>query len=128
MRFAWRSLYLGLFWLTFGGCVTVPVCNFLWYSPKAFDAQAWRAGDVGQRARMVHDLVRSSTLMGRTQQEVIELLGPPDNQWPDSLQYFYVHHRLLDGWLDLPFSNWREWLMIEFDPKSGRVIEAQTQD
>ena len=123
-----KCWYVGLFLLAYSGCLAIPLGDELLYSSKAFDSQAWRAGDVRQRARMVEELRWSGTLIGRTRQEVLELLGPPNSQSAAAMAYLYIHGNVLGDWLDLPFSNWSELLVVEFDPVSGRASEVQTQD
>ncbi len=123
-----KCWYVGLFLLASSGCLAIPLSHALLYSSNAFDVQAWRAGDVRQRARMVDELRRSSTLIGRTRQEVLELLGPPNSQSAAAMAYLYIHGNGLGDWLGLPFSSWSELLVVEFDPVSGRVSAVQTQD
>lgn len=123
-----KCWYVGLFLLASSGCLAIPLSHALLYSSKAFDVQAWRAGDVRQRARMVDELRRSGTLIGRTRQEVLELLGPPNSQSAAAMAYLHIHGNVLGDWLGLPFSNWSELLVVEFDPVSGRVSAVQTQD
>ena len=128
MRRVWQGLFLGLTLLTFGVCVAVPVGNYLLYSTRPFDADRWQRGDSRQRARMVADLRFSGILLGKSRNEVVELLGPPDREYGSGLEYDYIHGDLLSQLLDLPFANWRQWVWIEFDEESGQVQRVEMRD
>lgn len=77
-----------------------------------FDARAWRAGSIGDRGRMVDDLMRRGILDGRPKAEILGLLGKPDREDGSSVSYEVdVGHRfLLDPWTYM--------LDIEFGPDS----------
>ena len=44
---------------------------------KDFDGELWIHGDENVRGKMVRDLTRKKILDGMTQEEVVDLLGPP---------------------------------------------------
>jgi hypothetical protein len=77
---------------------------------------------------MVADLQSGGILIGRSRDEVIGLLGPPDREFPQTLEYDYIRGDLMADWLSLPFSNWREWVCIKFDEADGRVHTVETRD
>jgi hypothetical protein len=123
-----RQLYLALLFLAIGAGVSVPVLDHLLYSQKQFDGGQWRNGNARQRARMVPNLVSGRALLGRSRDEVVELLGPPDRAYLQIMEYDYVHGELIWDWFDLPFSNWRKWVCIEFDGNESRVRNVETRD
>lgn len=91
---------------------------------QPFDARRWRDQTEAERLRrwpprlrMAGDLVDSRRLHGRTEGEVLELLGPPDERgpwgedWCDASYYLGPDHAQLDS----------EWLLLTFDDE--RVLE-----
>jgi hypothetical protein len=90
----------------------------------AFDENAWRgrSADAGDdwptRLRMVNSLMDRRLLDGRTQPQVVELLGPADDtsKWRD----WDVVYRLGPERKGL-FRIDSEWLVIRLGP-SGRVV------
>src|SRR5262245_58968875 len=128
---AWKWLLLGfplLLVLLVGGCIGIAIANRVLYSPRSFDGEHWRAGDVRQRARMVTDLVGSGTLPGKSRAEVSALLGPPDRENSGVWEYDYVYGDLLGDALDLPFSGWLYSMRIAFDDATGLVCHLDTRD
>lgn len=80
-----------------------------------FDKEQWKSWDITEvdshlRWDMVNDLINNYNLEGKTQEEIIELLGKPDN-WEDNTQkHFYYDlgpcQRGIDfGSLDIEFKN-----------------------
>ncbi len=115
--------------LVVSGCIAVPVADHRLYSQRAFESDLWKPGDVRQRARMVVDLKRGGDLIGLDRAEVLDRLGPPDRDSPPwRMEYDYVHGSVLGDFLDLPFSNWHEWVIIDFDVATGRVKEVDLRD
>lgn len=50
------------------------------YEQQPFDSKKWRDGDDIERGTMVVDLHRNRIIQGKTSQEVLVLLGAPDNR------------------------------------------------
>jgi len=50
------------------------------YKAKPFDSEKWRNGDRIDRGTMYADLFMKRTLNGKTQDEVLQLLGKPDKK------------------------------------------------
>jgi hypothetical protein len=48
-----------------------------------FDSEGWKSGDQTQRTKMALRLSQSHVLLGKSVQEVLDLLGPPD-EYPGS--------------------------------------------
>ena len=91
-------------------------------SDLAFDAARWRAGDAYQRGRMAPDLSHSKILKGKTRAEVVEMLGPPDEE-------------RIGGWMKYEFYlggstylDWKEWLYVSFDESGEKVVEIEMID
>ena len=119
-------LLLSLLLLPLGLCLLNPTLNRALYSEKPFDSSAWKAGGVRQRGRMARNLDNSGILLGKTREEVIDMLGLSDAD-DGSMTYRYVHGDLLGGMLGLPFAEWGEYVFIAFDSE-GRVKYTQCRD
>ena len=62
--------------------------NFLTYHPQTtFDAIAWEL-NVEERYQMSHDIIKSELLIGKSKNEVVDLLGPEYSEYDDSLSYY----------------------------------------
>jgi hypothetical protein len=59
-----------------------------------FDPQAWRSADEVTRGPLIDDLICRGLLLGIEQQEVIDLLGPPDTR--DNGAFSYRAHLTVD--------------------------------
>jgi hypothetical protein len=108
-------LILALVLVIIGGYVTLLVRDHVLRAPKTFNAEQWRAGDTREHARMVGDLNRNGTLVGKSWDEVVALLGPPDRGDRGRLEYDFVSG---DSFFDLS-----ELLCLNFD-ETGRVREV----
>ena len=96
----------------------------------AFDAASWRqksadAADWPTRLRMVDSLIERRLLGGRTQPEVVELLGPPDHtsKWRD---WDLVYH--LGPEREALFRIDSEWLVIRLDSRRTVVSNRTVAD
>lgn len=125
---ALKWLLLACTALLVGGCVAVPIGNRLLHSPRSFEAERWRNGDVRERARMAGDLRRSGLLLGKSRAEVLALLGRPDRESTSVWEYVFVHGDVLGDAFRLPFSDWRELIWIEFDAATDRVRAIDMRD
>lgn len=93
-----------------------------WATTKpAFDPNVWAKADYwsGGRNPMADDLVRTGVLLGKSQAEVIDLLGPPPltgyfSEW--DVVYRLGPER---SWLSLD----SEWLVLRM--KDGHVTDAR---
>ena len=83
-------------------------------SHRAFDRAVWLSADVTQRVRvrMVDDLTRRHHLVGKTEAEVVALLGPPTDELTDWDRAWYLGP---DRGYDSP-----EWFAVRMDD-AGRV-------
>ena len=55
-----------------------------------FDPEIWKHGNHRQRGKMVRELIRSEILVGKTKEEVTDLLGPPDSGAEETQDLFYI--------------------------------------
>jgi hypothetical protein len=109
-------------------CITIYVGNKLIYSPLPFESVRWRSGDARQRARMEYDLRRSWVLVGKSQQEVLALLGPPDRE-KDSIWYYdIIFGDIIGDYFKLTFFGWTHWMRIEFGQSNGEVYSVVLLD
>ena len=52
-----------------------------------FDSEDWKSGDYITRGHMLSDLEDSGILIGKTEQEIEQLLGPPQRKLDASMTY-----------------------------------------
>jgi hypothetical protein len=106
--------------LVAGGVVTVALGDRVFGDPAHFTAERWRAGSLEQRGRMAADLCASGVLRGKTREEVRDLLGEPDRDFADAIEY--------DVRSPHPASPRPEWVAVRFDRRSGRVAEVKIEE
>ena len=87
-----------------------------------FDPIAWRNGDYRTRGMMCRSLASSNILVGKNRDEVVQLLGPPDEDWPEFTKYAIDLGGIWERWM------MRYNFMIEFDKESGTVTTAHLID
>ena len=117
---------LGLVLGVVGVACALMIFDQVFYSQRSFDSELWRAGDVHQRARMVVDLRHSDLLLGRTRDEVSALLGSPDGELPNKWMYHWVTGSVLGDLM--PFSDWLQWMVVEFDVTTRQVHKVYSED
>ena len=106
-------LALGLAWCV--GVGTPGTMNL----PRPFNSAKWKAADVPDsyvRCSMVADLRHRVGLVGRTEAEIIELLGPPDavsNGLP-------LYYGLCPSYMDV--------YVLEIEWENGRVASTFVRD
>jgi hypothetical protein len=103
-----------------GGIVTVSLADRVLGDPGQFRGERWRAGGLEQRGRMAADLCASGVLRGKTREEVRDLLGEPDRDFAEVMEYDVRSPRSA--------SPRAEWVAVLFDRQSGRVAEVKIQD
>jgi outer membrane protein assembly factor BamE (lipoprotein component of BamABCDE complex) len=87
------------------------------FSAKPFEQQKWIKGTIRDRGEMVQSLQDSKILSNLTKEQVCELLGPPDVNYPNRKFYYTVDvGRLIAG------SMFPEQLYFIFDANE-RVVE-----
>lgn len=75
------------------------------------------------RERMVDDLFESDTLMGMRIPEVRQLLGEPDREIDDELQYVYLVRERYSTDID---PDYIKVLVVQFHP-NGNVVEYRIE-
>jgi hypothetical protein len=89
----------------------------------AFDAKAWRNGDLRVRGQMARDLAHGNVLSGKTKKEVITMLGPPNKQ--DSK---FVSYQIdLGGYLEKILPS-HYYVYVEFASDSDVVTKVSVVD
>jgi len=92
------------------------------FNPSRFDAATWRTGNLRTRGTMVRDLIDRELLIGKSRQEAVALLGPPDQE----------AERLLTYKVDLGHkfgsTPWLYAFQLRIDAATGRVFEAWHSD
>jgi hypothetical protein len=119
MRTRWLWVVVLAVCLPLAGALSLAVWR---YRPRSFDRVAWRNDaeiGAGVRQSMADGLVANHSLIGRTREEVVEMLGEPPNT-PYLKRYDLVYW-LGDerGFISID----SEWLVIRI--VDGRVIEAK---
>lgn len=68
-------------------------CAYLTGNTQKFDSSKWKSGNARDRGRMVYDLQDGKILIGRTEQEVNELLGGKTDIETKIImdEYFTIH-------------------------------------
>ncbi|MFH1549004.1 MAG: hypothetical protein ABIH04_00435 [Planctomycetota bacterium] len=109
------------------------------HRPIRFSSEKWKEGDKATRGRMWQDLRKSGILIGKTGQEIIDLLGEPelmetsDPDTPLNMIYpikgeahtLYVY--CIEAYYDPIFRDWYVRIYIVFD-ESGHCTETFTLD
>ena len=69
-------------------------CTYIMGNNQKFDSEKWKNGNARDRGRMVYDLRDSKILIGKTEQEVNELLGKKTDIETKILtdEYFGIHY------------------------------------
>lgn len=69
-------------------------CTYIMGNNQKFDSLKWKNGSARDRGRMVYDLQESKILIGKTEQEVYELLGGKTNIETRIItdEYFTIHY------------------------------------
>jgi hypothetical protein len=101
------------------GLIVVWVAYVSYYPERDFDKEKWKA-DIEKRYEMTDDLVDSGKLIGKTKDEVKELLGQEDVSLDGSRWTYYV------GFKPSLFGIDPDVLEIEF--KNGKVSKCWTRE
>ena len=77
--------------------------------------RTWRTGDLHKRGDVLLSIwPQRKTIIGKTKAEVVTLLGAPNREKADAIEYDAISS------IPLPYSEWRDLIVIEFDP-SGKA-------
>ena len=89
---------------------------------EEFHSKDWLTGDVRKRGQMVTSLLEKKILTGRTQTEVVALLGIPDNTYTNQISY------KVDIGQQLGSGPWLYDLAIDFAETNGIVSNVGLKD
>ncbi len=81
------------------------------FSPRQFDSLSWRQGDVRMRGEMTASLQRQALLRNKSRDEVLALLGKPDEDREYQLRY------QVDVGRRIAWSRFCEILIVTLDEK-----------
>jgi len=87
---------------------------------RTFDSASWLKADARTRGRMAEDLVKSKTLIGKSDEQAKRLLGEPDRIYPTALSY-----QLDLGW---PFKDPKHYGLLVHLDQNRSVREVQIVD
>ncbi len=95
------------------------------FTPMPFDAEVWRAtrsedSHDSVRLRMVDDFLATHTPVGKSREDIVVLLGEPDDTTYFS-NFDLVYHLGLERDSAFPIDS--EWLVMRLD-RNGLVTEA----
>ena len=84
-----------------------------------FNSVRWKKGSKELRGKMSSDLIQKQILDGKSESDVIGLLGTPDRKKQECISYD----------LDLEgHNNWSYFLQICFDKRNGKSNYVQVND
>ncbi len=91
------------------------------FLPRKFDSVSWKTGDMRVRGEMVASLQEQSVLRGKSEDEVLAILGQPDEDLDGSFLYrLDVGRRMVGRTLVVA-------LIVEFDERA-QVQRAEVVD
>jgi hypothetical protein len=84
-----KAKRLGCFLLLFAFCCFgIFACTG--FPPQEFDSASWKAGGTLRRGAMAHSVMaKEKQFIGKTENEIRELFGPPDQIVTEQNGYFY---------------------------------------
>jgi hypothetical protein len=90
------------------------------FRPRQFDSSEWKQGPLRLRGEMVASLQQQTLLVGKSRDEVLTLLGKPDEDFGHQLRYSVDVGRRI-AWEMFP-----EKLIVELDERShvDRVLRV----
>ena len=101
-------------------CLLLAAC----FNNESFNSERWIRGDIRVRGRMVRDLRSTRLLEGKTEAEIISLLGEPDYRSELRPAWVYkvdIGHKFGSG-------PWTYDLFVLIDPFSKRVKHIALDD
>jgi hypothetical protein len=87
-----------------------------------FDSKKWKSGDIRTKGKMTDNLLNDSLLIGKTKDEILEMLGEPDQRTASRLHY------TVDPGIEYMNESWTYWFSVEIDTTSGKVDEVWIAD
>ena len=106
-----------------GICAIMASCGDSKPNDLAFDSKTWKQGDPRARYQMKADLIKDDRLVGKTRNEIIDMLGPGDRE-----QQSYLQYEIDNGSLPTILMIARVYLTLIFDDSSQRVREVTVVD
>ena len=103
-------------------CFAITSCKDFQSNDLLFDQNEWKKSGARVRGRMYSNLLSQKILLGKTRHEVIEMLGEPDETYPDIIKYAIDLGGIDERWLQ------RYFLFISFDERTNEAIKAVPGD
>ncbi len=75
----------------------------MFHNTDKFDSEKWKKSDIRMRGKMVYDLQDSRLLIGKNEQEVVDLLGKEDFLSPNIKIYVIDTNTFSDNFLFVRF-------------------------
>jgi len=103
-------------------CAIFPMIIQQRRSPLSFSPEQWKAGNPRLRGRMVKDLMVRGLMIGRSADEVREMLGSPDQKGDFKWKYTVdMGHRIV-------LTPWNYDLTLIFSSPTGGVSTVELRD
>jgi hypothetical protein len=103
-------------------CTLFISCKDIQSNDLEFNPAEWKKADFRVRGRMYDSLLEQRLLLGRTRNEVIELLGKPDEEKNDLVKYAVDLGSIFESWAQ------RYFILITFDEKTQIVNDISLID
>jgi hypothetical protein len=103
-------------------CIAIVSCKDFQSNDLEFSPNEWQKSDARVRGRMYGDLLKQRLLLGKTRDEVIEMLGEPDHSELDFVKYAIDLGGINETWMQ------KYYLIVFFDKQTNKVIKATPID
>ena len=101
--------------------ISEPILESNTLEKRKFDSNAWKKATLHERRMYSEDIYLSNVLIGKTKEQILELLGPWDGEFKNSNRITY---RIDSGAKLENGTTWYFSLLIDFDV-SGLVIKVK---
>jgi hypothetical protein len=112
-----------LFSLVISLCIMVAACGDGRPDDVQFDSGKWKEGDPRVRYQMKADLIKRNILIGRTRDEIVDVLGSGEFEQED-----YIQYEIDNGKLPAAITISPVYLTLIFDNGSQQVREVTVVD
>lgn len=102
--------------VVYAGIIMIWIFSISYYSTSDFDQSEWNS-NIGERYEMSEDIIKSKMLIGKTQEEVIQILGT--DFYPNNKNRIIYELGHVPGLFNID----PDYLEIKF--KNGKVISVQ---
>jgi len=103
-------------------CISISSCKDFQDNNLKFEQNEWKKADVRIRGRMYRSLIEEKILLGKTRDEVIEILGEPEQTDPTFIKYAVDLGAIHERWLQKYF------FFVFFDEQTQKVRATAIAD